>query len=101
MGLSHWTNKWVLMLIAGIAIQAVAYPLIWNLQLFTHQFFSDVFVICIGALVIQFIGFSVIMAKTKNQDPKIYAQGRPFKHKLREEDKEEATRKPTFTGTTS
>jgi hypothetical protein len=36
------------------------------------------------------------MSKTKGMDPAIYGQGRPFKHKLREEDEEEATRKDTF-----
>ncbi|TFF95302.1 hypothetical protein EU546_03545 [Candidatus Thorarchaeota archaeon] len=96
MGSSNWTNKWVIMLLAGIIIQAIAYPLIWIFQLFSHEYFLDVFVISIVSVVIQFGGFVVIMSKTKDEEPEIYGQGRPFQHKLREEDEEVADRKPTY-----
>jgi len=93
---SNWTNKWVLILILGILIQVIIYPTVWIYQLFTHEYFSDVFVISLISLVIQISGFFVIMKKTKDMDPAIYGQGRPFQHKLREEDEDVATRKPTF-----
>lgn len=96
MAKSNWTNKWVLMLIVGLVLQLILYPLIWILQLFTHEYFFDVFLISIASIVAQLGGFYVIMSKTKGMDPEIYGQGRPFKHKLREEDEEAATRKPTF-----
>ena len=93
------------MLLAGIVVQALAYPTIWFYRPLTgvvfsaHEYFGEVFVISMIGLMIQMIGFAAIMSKTKNEDPKIYGQGRPFKHKLREEDSEEATRKPTGAGT--
>ena len=93
---SNWTNKWVLMLLIGIIIQLILYPTIWVLQLFSHEYFPDVFVISLISLVIQIGGFYTIMNKTKGMDPQIYGQGRPFQHKLREEDDDVATRKPTF-----
>ncbi len=93
---SNWTNKWVLILITGILIQVIIYPTVWILQLFTHEYFPDVFVISLISLVIQIGGFYTIMNKTKGMDPAIYGQGRPFQHKLREEDEDVATRKPTF-----
>lgn len=93
---SNWTNKWVLILIVGILIQVIIYPTVWILQLFTHEYFPDVFVISLISLVIQIGGFLTIMNKTKCMDPAIYGQGRPFQHKLREEDEDVATRKPTF-----
>lgn len=96
MAKEHWTNKWVLMLIAGVAIQMVVYPMVWILQLFSHEYFLDVFVISIASVAIQLVGFYVIMVKTRDENPEIYGQGRPFQHKLREEDIEVATRKPTF-----
>jgi len=92
----NWTNKWVLILIVGILIQAIIYPTAWTLQLFTHEYFPDVFVISLISLIIQIGGFLTIMIKTKGMDPAIYGQGRPFQHKLREEDEDVATRKPTF-----
>lgn len=95
MARANWTNRWVLMLLAGIVVQAFAYPTIWLLPLFSHEFFGEVFLISIASLAIQIVGFLAIMRKTRNEDPKVYGQGRPFKHKLREEDTEEATRKPT------
>ncbi len=87
------------MLLVGIIIQAVFYAMIWFLQpaSFTaHPYFVDVMIICGFSVVIQAIGFGVIMIKTRGQDPAIYGQGRPFRHKLREEDTIEATRKPTY-----
>ena len=93
---SNWTNKWVLMLLIGIIIQLVLYPTIWILQLFSHEYFPDVFVISLISLAVQIGGFYTIMNKTKGMDPQIYGQGRPFQHKLREEDEDVATRKPTF-----
>jgi hypothetical protein len=99
MARANWTNKWVLMLLAGIIIQALTYPSVWFFRLFSHEFFGEVFIIAMIGLTIQIIGFFAIMSKTKNQDPKIYGEGRPFKHKLREEDTQEATRKPTFAST--
>ncbi len=92
----NWTNKWVLILLLGILIQVIIYPTVWILQLFTHEYFPDVFVISLISLVIQIGGFYTIMSKTKGMDPAIYGQGRPFQHKLREEDEDVATRKPTF-----
>jgi len=92
----NWTNKWVLLLIVGILIQAIIYPAAWIFQLFTHEYFLDVFVISLISLVIQIGGFLTIMNKTKGMDPAIYGQGRPFQHKLREEDEDVAERKPTF-----
>jgi hypothetical protein len=96
MAKEHWTNKWVLMLMIGIAIQVVVYPTVWILELFSHEYFLDVFVISIASLTIQIGGFYVIMTKTRGEHPDIYGQGRPFQHKLREEDIEVASRKPTF-----
>lgn len=93
---ANWTNKWVLMLVAGILIQAIVYPLVWLLGLFTHDYFNEVILICIGSVGVQAIGLFVIMGKTRGMDPAIYGQGRPFQHKLREEDDDLATRKPTF-----
>lgn len=84
------------MLIFGIIIQVILYPTIWVLQLFSHEYFPDVFVVSLVSLVIQIGGFYTIMNKTKGMDPQIYGQGRPFQHKLREEDEDVATRKPTF-----
>jgi len=95
---SNWTNRWVLMLLAGIVLQAIIYPLVWVFQLFSHLYFPEVFVITIASVIIQAIGFSVIMYKTRGQDPAIYGQGRPFQHKLREEDEVVASRKPTYAG---
>ncbi|MHA1943352.1 MAG: hypothetical protein ACW96M_03050 [Candidatus Thorarchaeota archaeon] len=96
MASSNWTNKWVLMLLLGIIIQVILYPTIWILQLFSHEYFPDVFVVSLVSLAIQIGGFYTIMNKTKGMDPQIYSQGRPFQHKLREEDEDVATRKPTF-----
>ena len=97
---ANWTNKWVLMLLAGIVIQAIAYPIIWVLQLFvgaiTSEYFFEVFIISICSVIVQACGFAVIMNKTREADPAIYGQGRPFQHKLREEDQVVATRKPTY-----
>jgi len=84
------------MLLFGIIIQVILYPTIWILQLFSHEYFPDVFVVSLVSLVIQIGGFYTIMNKTKGMDPQIYGQGRPFQHKLREEDEDVATRKPTF-----
>ena len=84
------------MLLFGIIIQVILYPTIWVLQLFSHEYFPDVFVVSLVSLVIQISGFYTIMNKTKGMDPQIYGQGRPFQHKLREEDEDVATRKPTF-----
>jgi len=96
MTLSNWTNKWVLALILGILIQVVLYPTVWFFQLFSHEYFPDVFLISIVSIIIQVGGFFTIMNKTKDMDPDIYSQGRPFQHKLREEDDDLASRKPTF-----
>lgn len=96
MASSNWTNKWVLALILGIVIQAVLYPTIWVFELFSHEYFFDVFVISIVSIAVQVGGFFTIMNKTKDMDPEIYSQGRPFQHKLREEDEDLASRKPTF-----
>jgi len=96
MASNNWTNKWILMLILGILIQVILYPTVWIFQLFTHEYFPDVFLISIVSIVIQIGGFLTIMIKTKDTDPAIYGQGRPFQHKLREEDEDLATRKPTF-----
>ncbi|MCK4483838.1 MAG: hypothetical protein KAU89_03370 [Candidatus Thorarchaeota archaeon] len=93
---TNWTNKWVLMMMAGIAIQTVVYPYAWFTQLFEHEFFPEVFLISIVSVIVQIIGFGTIMSKTRDADPVIYGQGRPFQHKLREEDEDVATRKPTF-----
>jgi len=93
---SNWTNKWVLMLVAGIIIQAIVYPVVWLFGLFTHDYFAEVILICIGSVGLQAIGLFVIMGSTRGMDPAIYRQGRPFQHKLREEDEDLATRKPTF-----
>lgn len=93
---ANWTNKWVLMLLAGIIIQAIVYPVVGLFQLFTHEYFAEVILICIGSVGVQAIGFLVIMGKTRGMDSAIYGQGRPFQHKLREEDEDLATRKPTF-----
>jgi hypothetical protein len=91
------------MLLVGIILQAIAYPLIWMLDLyasaFSYEYNFSVFLIGMISVVIQIGGFYSIMSKTKDADPAIYGQGRPFKHKLREEDEEDATRKPTFDGT--
>lgn len=84
------------MLLIGIIIQVILYPTIWVLQLFSHEYFPDVFVVSLISLAIQIGGFYTIMNKTKGMDPQIYGQGRPFQHKLREEDEDVATRKPTF-----
>ena len=99
MASSNWTNRWVLTLMVGIIFQAIGYVLIWVLvpvEFTSHSFFLEVILICFASLFVQTIGSGVIMSKTLNADPAIYGQGRPFKHKLREEDEEEATRKPTF-----
>ena len=84
------------MLLIGIIIQVILYPTIWILQLFSHEYFPDVFVVTLISLAIQIGGFYTIMSKTKGMDPQIYGQGRPFQHKLREEDDDVAKRKPTF-----
>ena len=84
------------MLMIGIILQIVIYPTVWFLQLFEHDYFFEVFIISIISIVIQVVGFSIIMNKTKDVDPSLYGQGRPFQHKLREEDEDLATRKPTF-----
>ena len=99
---SNWLNKWVMILAIGIVIQAIAYPLIWLYDIFntapSYPYFMEVVLIGIVSLIIQVVGFGIIMSKTRDSDPKIYGQGRPFQHKLREEDDELATRKPTFEG---
>lgn len=77
-------------------IQLIIYPTVWIFQIFTHEYFPDVFLISLLSLAIQLGGFYTIMNKTKGMDPAIYGQGRPFQHKLREEDEDVATRKPTF-----
>ncbi len=96
MASGNWTNKWVLILILGILIQLIIYPAVWVFQLFTHDYFPDVVLISLISIVIQIGGFYTIMNKTQGMDPAIYSQGRPFQHKLREEDEDVATRKPTF-----
>jgi hypothetical protein len=96
MASGNWTNRWVLILILGILIQLIIYPTVWIFQIFTHEYFPDVFLISLLSLAIQLGGFYTIMNKTKGMDPAIYGQGRPFQHKLREEDEDVATRKPTF-----
>ena len=85
-----------MMLIVGILIQAILYPLVWLLQIYDHLFVNEVILIGIASVGVQAIGFFVIMGKTRGMDPAIYGQGRPFQHKLREEDEELADRKPTF-----
>ncbi len=96
MASGNWTNRWVLILIVGILIQVIIYPTVWIFQIFSHEYFPDVFLISLISLAIQIGGFYTIMNKTKGMDPAIYGQGRPFQHKLREEDEDVATRKPTF-----
>jgi hypothetical protein len=99
MNSANWTNKWVLLLIAGLVIQAIFYPYIAFLKpegFVSHLYFYDVSLIAFISLGIQVIGFLIIMNKTKDEDPSIYGQGRPFQHKLREEDTELADRKPTY-----
>jgi len=83
----------------GILLQTAAYSYIAFVKpanYISHPFFYDVALIGFISLAIQIGGFAVIMSKTLDADPVIYGQGRPFQHKLREEDEEEATRKPTF-----
>ncbi len=95
---SNWTNKWVLLLLFGLLIQTIIYPVIAFLKPVAfagHLYFYDVCIIAFISLIIQYFGFGIIMSKTKNEDPEIYGQGRPFQHKLREEDHEVADRKPT------
>ncbi|NHJ13187.1 MAG: hypothetical protein EAX95_05885 [Candidatus Thorarchaeota archaeon] len=95
---NNWKNKWVLTLMAGIAIQAIVYTLIAILkfpEFSIHPYFYDVCLIGFISVIIQAGGFAVIMSKTLNEDPAIYGQGRPFQHKLREEDEDVADRKPT------
>ena len=87
------------MLLVGIILQVVIYPTVWVLQLYEHEYFFDVFIISIISLIVQIAGFAIIMNKTKDADPSLYGQGRPFRHKLRVEDEELATRKPTFADT--
>ncbi|TFG33192.1 hypothetical protein EU527_08570 [Candidatus Thorarchaeota archaeon] len=94
--MTNWTNKWVLMLLAGIIIQALVYTTVWLFGMFTHPYRAEVLLIAMGSVAIQSVGFLVIMGKTRHEDPAIYGQGRPFQHKLREEDEDLATRKPTF-----
>lgn len=99
MASQNWTNKWILMYLIGIVLQAVIYPVIAIAKppdFVSHHYFFDVVLIAFGSLIIQVFGFGIIMSKTNREDPRIYGQGRPFKHKLREEDDAEATRKPTF-----
>ncbi len=86
----------MLALILGILIQVILYPTIWVFQIFSHEYFLDVFLISLVSVAIQVGGFFTIMNKTKDMDPEIYSQGRPFQHKLREEDDDLASRKPTF-----
>ncbi len=96
---ANWTNKWILMYLVGLILQAIFYPLIAITKpaaFASHDYFYDVMIIALGSLVFQWIGLGIIMSKTKNEDPALYGQGRPFKHKLREEDEETADRKPTF-----
>ncbi len=86
------------MYIVGLILQLILYPFIalTNLESFvSHLYFYDVMIIAFISLIVQLIGFGIIMNKTKGMDPAIYSQGRPFRHKLREEDEEVATRKPT------
>jgi hypothetical protein len=82
-----------------VRLQIIAYTFIAFTKpadFISHPFFYDVALIGFLSLAIQIGGFAVIMSKTKDADPAIYGQGRPFRHKLREEDEVEATRKPTF-----
>ncbi len=101
--MSNWTNKWVIMLLLGIIIQTVIYPAIFIMGTFvgspSYDYMFSVFLIGMVSIIIQIIGFAVIMNQTKDTDPALYSQGRPFRHKLREEDEVPATRKPTFDGT--
>ena len=76
--MTNWTNKWVLMLLSGIVIQAAVYSLVWLHDMFAHNYMSEVLLIAMASVAVQSIGF------------------RPFQHKLREEDEDLATRKPTF-----
>lgn len=99
MAIQNWKNKWIIMYMAGLTIQAIIYTLIAVTKpadFVSHLYFYDVALIALGSLAFQVLGFGIIMNKTKDEDPALYGQGRPFKHKLREEDDEEATRKPTF-----
>jgi hypothetical protein len=83
----------------GIMLQVITYGFIAFTKpadFTSHPFFYDVTLIGFASVAIQIGGFALIMSKTKDADPVIYGQGRPFRHKLREEDEEEATRKPTF-----
>lgn len=86
------------MYLAGLILQAILYPIIAITKpefLANHPYFFDVAIIAIASLAIQVVGFGIIMNKTKDMDPAIYGQGRPFQHKLREEDEDVADRKPT------
>ena len=99
MNTANWTNKWILAFIAGLAIQAIFYPYIAFLKpedFASHLYFYDVCTIAFFSLAVQVVGFLIIMSKTKDEDPSIYGQGRPFQHKLREEDTDLADRKPTY-----
>ncbi len=85
----------------GIILQILTYSFIAFAKpadFISHPFFYDVALIGFLSIAVQIGGFAVIMSKTKDADPAIYGQGRPFRHKIREEDEEEATRKPTFEG---
>ncbi|TFG11834.1 hypothetical protein EU537_11285 [Candidatus Thorarchaeota archaeon] len=96
---ANWTNKWILTFIAGLVIQAIFYPYIAFIkpeEFVSHLYFYDVSLIAFISLGVQIIGFLIIMDKTKDDDPSIYGQGRPFQHKLREEDEKPAERKPTY-----
>ncbi len=87
------------MYMAGLIIQAIIYTVIAFTKpadFVSHLYFFDVALIAFGSIIFQTIGFGIIMKKTKDEDPALYGQGRPFKHKLREEDEEATTRKPTY-----
>ena len=86
------------MYMVGLILQAVLYTILAitkPVDFVAHLYFFDVMLIAFGSLIVQVIGFGIIMNKTKDTDPAIYGQGRPFQHKLREEDEDVADRKPT------
>ncbi|MFW9920580.1 MAG: hypothetical protein ACFFED_13335 [Candidatus Thorarchaeota archaeon] len=69
----NWTNKWILMYMAGLIIQAIIYTVIAFTKpadFASHLYFFDVAIIAFGSIIFQAIGFGIIMKKTKDMAEK-------------------------------
>lgn len=72
-------EKWTWILLISIIIQAILYAVIPLYGLTTHEALIKVASAGEFSVVLQIIGYYMILSKTKGMDTSIYSRGRPPK----------------------